>query len=72
MGLSMLVDEETKRLDVAVSWGDYAPETADTPEIADTSDAVGDPENASGLQDAPAESVTPATASRRDSPACLT
>ena len=72
MGLSMLVDEETKRLAVAVSWGDYAPETADTPEIADTSDAAGGPEatgapeaadgpgNASGLQDVPAESVTPA------------
>ena len=66
MGLSMLVDEETKRLDVAASWGDYAPETADTPEIADTSDTAGGPEaadgpgNASGLQDAPAESVTPA------------
>ena len=72
MGLSMLVDEETKRLDVAVSWGDYAPEVADTPEIADTSDAAGGPEatggpeaadgpgNASGLQDAPAGSVTPA------------
>ena len=72
MGLSMLVDEETKCLDVAVSWGDYAPEIVDTPEIADTSDTVGGPEatggpeaaddleSASGLQDAPAEPVTPA------------
>ena len=80
MGLSMLVGEETKRLDVAVSWGDYAPETADTPEIADTSDAAGDPEatgdpeaadgpeNASGLQDAPAESVTPAAREYGSSP----
>ena len=66
MGLSMLVDEETKRLDVAVSWGDYAPETADTPEIADTSDTAGGPEaadgpgNASGLQDAPDKPAAPA------------
>ena len=38
MGLSILVDEETKRLDVAVSWGDYAPETSDTDAAASTDD----------------------------------
>ena len=26
MGLSILVDQETKRLEIAVSWGDYAPD----------------------------------------------
>ena len=26
MGLSILVDDETERLDVVVSWGDYSPE----------------------------------------------
>ena len=50
MGLSMLVDEKTNRLDVAVSWGDYAPEIADTPEVTDTSDSAG------GARNAPAES----------------
>ena len=58
MGLSMLVDEETQRLDVAVSWGDYAPEIADTPEVTDTSDIAG------GAQEAPAESA--ALAARED------
>ena len=43
MGLSLLVDEETKRLDIAVSWGDYAPEIADTPGVADAPDAAGGP-----------------------------
>ena len=51
-------DEETNRLDVAVSWGDYAPEIADTP------DAAGGPESAGGARDAPAESA--ALAARED------
>ena len=59
MGLSMLVDEETKRLAVAVSWGDYAPEIVDTPEIADTSDAAGDPEAADDLENASGARDTP-------------
>ena len=58
MGLSMLVDEETKRLSVAVSWGDYAPETADTPEIADTPEAVRE-------GDDPPEGESPSEDSRR-------
>ena len=44
------MDEETNRLAVAVSWGDYAPEIADTP------DAAGGPESAGGAREAPAES----------------
>ena len=59
MGLSMLVDEETNRLDVAVSWGDYAPEIADTP------DAAGGPESASGAREAPAEGENPPEGVRR-------
>ena len=59
MGLSMLVDEETQRLDVAVSWGDYAPEIAD---------AAGGPESASGARDAPAESGTLAAREDGESP----
>ncbi len=46
MGLSLLVDEETKRLDVAVSWGDYAPDAAGGP------DAAGSPASGGGAQDA--------------------
>ena len=58
MGLSMLVDEETKRLDVVVSWGDYAPEIVDTPEIADIPEAVREGEN-------PPEGESPPEDSRR-------
>ena len=67
MGLSLLVDEETQRLDVAVSWGDYAPEIVDAPEIADTPgvadapDAAGSPASGGGARDVPGESVAPAT-----------
>ena len=74
MGLSMLVDEETKRLDVAVSWGDYAPEIVDTPEIADTPDtadppdATGGPKSGSGARDAPAEPVASAAREGDDPP----
>ena len=57
MGLSLLVDEETKRLDVAVSWGDYAPEIAD---------AAGGPESAGGAREAPAESGASAAAREGD------
>ena len=62
MGLSMLVDEKTNRLDVAVSWGDYAPEIADTPEVTDTSDSAG------GARNAPAESAAPAAREDGGSP----
>ena len=62
MGLSMLVNEKTKRLDVAVSWGDYAPEIADTPEVTDTSDSAG------GARNAPAESAAPAAREDGGSP----
>ena len=60
MGLSMLVDEKTNRLDVAVSWGDYAPEIADTP------DAAGGPESVGGAREAPAESGASAAAREGD------
>ena len=60
MGLSLLVDEKTNRLDVAVSWGDYAPEIADTP------DAAGGPESAGGAREAPAESGASAAAREGD------
>ena len=60
MGLSMLVDEKTNRLDVAVSWGDYAPEIADTP------DAAGGPDIAGDAQEAPAESGASAAAREGD------
>ncbi len=65
MGLSLLVDEETQRLDVAVSWGDYAPEIVDAPDIAgtpgvaDAPDAAGSPASG-GARDVPGESVAPA------------
>ena len=57
MGLSMLVDEKTNRLDIAVSWGDYAPEIAD---------AAGGPESAGGARNAPAESGASAAAREGD------
>ena len=66
MGLSLLVDEETQRLDVAVSWGDYAPEIVDAPEIADTPgvsdapDATAAANIAGGAQDPPDKPVAPA------------
>ena len=60
MGLSMLVDENPQRLDVAVSWGDYAPEIADTP------DAAGGPDIAGDAQEAPAESGASAAAREGD------
>ena len=51
MGLSILADAETRRLDVAVSWGDYAPDDsgardAETP--AGEPDAAREPDDASG------------------------
>ena len=42
MGLSILVDDETERLDVVVSWGDYTPTPSDT-------EAVGSVKNTSPL-----------------------
>ena len=64
MGLSLLVDEETQRLDVAVSWGDYAPEIVDAPEIADTPGVAGTP----GVADAPDAAGSPASGGARDVP----
>ena len=66
MGLSLLVDEETKRLDVAVSWGDYAPDTADASDAASGPEGGSGPESAGGSEgggarDVPGESVAPAT-----------
>ena len=65
MGLSLLVDEETKRLDVAVSWGDYAPDTADASDAASGPEGGSGPESAGGSEgggarDVPGESVAPA------------
>ena len=54
MGLSMLVDEKTNRLDIAVSWGDYAPEIADAAEVT------------GGAREAPAESGASAAAREGD------
>ena len=34
MGLSILVDAETRRLDIAVSWGDYEPDDDSAPDAA--------------------------------------
>ena len=47
MGLSIIVDDETTRLDVEVSWGDYVPETNEEENAAAKGDAppAGDNEN---------------------------
>ncbi len=47
-GLSILVDAETERLDVALSWGDYAPESGAAAEGggAGTAEASGDEDGA--------------------------
>ena len=65
MGLSLLVDEETQRLDIAVSWGDYAPDTADASDAASGPEGGSGPESAGGSEgggarDVPGESVAPA------------
>ena len=61
MGLSLLVDEETRRLDVAVSWGDYTPDTADA------SDAAA-PDIAGGAREAPDEPGASAAAREGEGP----
>ena len=49
MGLSILVDAETRRIDVAVSWGDYAPDDDGAP---DTAPQAGEPDAAPERDDA--------------------
>ena len=49
MGLSILADAETRRLDVAVSWGDYAPDDSDA---GDAAKPPGEPDAARETDDA--------------------
>ena len=53
IGLSILVDDETERLDVVVSWGDYAPETSDTDASVNDSSLPATEEGASPEADNP-------------------
>ena len=39
IGLSILVDDETQCLDVAVSWGDYSPESGEVPGTTESAEA---------------------------------
>ena len=80
MGLSLLVDEETRRLDVAVSWGDYTPDTTDasdaaggpgsggTPDVPDESAAPAAPDIAGGVREAPVEPGASAAAREGEGP----
>ena len=47
MGLSILVDEETKHLDVTVSWGDYTPHSESADKGAEASEEEPDDDEAS-------------------------